>query len=66
MLHELCPFLMLWGDDNLKKKEQKNYYVMDECLKKRDMDQFGHKEIADNIINLIKNGSVLKIVGFNA
>ncbi len=55
MLHELCPFLMLWGDDNLKKKEQKNYYVMDECLKKRDMDQFGHKEIADNIINLIKN-----------
>lgn len=55
MMHELCPFLMLLGDDNLKKKKQKNYYVMDECLKKRDMDQFGHKEIADNIINLIKN-----------
>lgn len=55
MMHELCPFLMLLGDDNLKKKKQKNYYVMDECLKKRDMDQFGHKEIADNIRNLIKN-----------
>ena len=39
----------------MKKEKQKNYYVMDECLKKRDMDQFGHKEIADNIINLIKN-----------
>lgn len=54
-MHELCPFLILWGDDNLKKDKQKNYYVMDECLKKRDMDKFGHKEIADNIINLIKN-----------
>ena len=39
----------------MKKEKQKNYYVMDECLKKRDMDQFGHKKIADNIINLIKN-----------
>lgn len=39
----------------MKKEKQKDYYVMDECLKKRDMDQFGHKEIADNIINLIKN-----------
>ena len=39
----------------MKKNKKKNYYVMDECLAKRDMDQFGHKEIADNIINLIKN-----------
>lgn len=55
MMHELCPFLMLWGDDDLKKKKQKNYYVMNECLRKRDMDQFGYKEIVNNIINLIKN-----------
>ena len=39
----------------MKKRKCKNYYVMDECLKKRDMDQFGHQEIANNILNLIIN-----------
>ena len=39
----------------MKKIIQKDYYVMDERLSNKQMDQFGHKNIADNILNLIKN-----------
>ena len=39
----------------MKKVVQKDYYVMDERLSSKEMDRFGHKDIADNILNLIKN-----------
>lgn len=39
----------------MKKSNKKNFYVMDQCLKNGDKDQFGHTEIADNIVNLINN-----------
>lgn len=33
----------------------KNYYVMDNCIEKEKFDEFEHKDISYNILNLIKN-----------
>lgn len=44
-----------FGGDILKKNNKNNFYVMDHCIKNSENDQFGHTEIADNIVNLINN-----------
>lgn len=39
----------------MNRKKNFDYYIQDVKLKNKDMDKFGHKEIANNILNLIKN-----------
>lgn len=39
----------------MNKKKNFDYYIQDIKLKNKEMDKFGHHEIANNILNLIKN-----------